>query len=603
MVVSCILESGNPIFNGDLTVSNTGEGLELDGAANPVVTLAGNFNATDGGASMAVSMGSGIWTVSGDFNILGVTQFNHNSGTLRMNGVDKTLTTNVAELNNFELTGGAVTIVNDLWINQLTLTSGVLTAPTSGTFTISGQFTNNATFVHNSGVVSMRGTHDITGSSSTAFNWLTIYGTISVPSDAQDITVATKLDMTNGNSLSIETGRKITLLPAATLTLVGTISGAGTLVYQSTTAFPTGGVISSLLRMDATNNDQSMNARTYGGQVEIYNNSSSTNRTVTLASASAYTFSSNLYLNAANTKDVTLDVSTNSPAVNITSDLDFNGSGAGTEYIKAGDGTWTVSGSADFTDGLFAPTFVELSPTWNKIASQVTEYSEGFPDCVPGTPAYYCSVTGLEIGLDNQSYGGMVCPATDTDYASASKFSTAGISDSALVTSALLRVNVTTANTAYARIIRYATDTPNSDACTGANTGLYMRAKGTDGTTLMSPDWTTTGIKNYNIGSTEVAQIQSRLTDNDAIAYAFYDYDIESSVPSAASSHSLLVGYATATTSTLVMNGSGKTLTSAGSGYINLTLSGSISLSGDTLVVANTLICLSIKTFKILTIK
>jgi len=59
----------------------------------------------------------------------------------------------------------------------------------------------------------------------------------------------------------------------------------------------------------------------------------------------------NLYVVADGTGDETLDFETNDGDVSVTSNIDFTGTGAGSENIEMGDGTWLVSGSVDFRNG------------------------------------------------------------------------------------------------------------------------------------------------------------------------------------------------------------------------------------------------------------
>ena len=117
--------------------------------------------------------------------------------------------------------------------------------------------------------------------------------------------------MNTGNTVSIASSKTLTSGTAGTVTIngTGTISGSGTLTVQNSN-LGTGGTLSSLVRFDATSGNINEPARTYGGAVEVYNNSSSSARTVTMLSGT-HTFSSTLSLNAANTQNVTLAGVTN----------------------------------------------------------------------------------------------------------------------------------------------------------------------------------------------------------------------------------------------------------------------------------------------------
>lgn len=177
-----------------------------------------------------------------------------------------------------------------------------------------------------------------------------------------DMTITTSLSVAANKTLTINSGKTVTLAAASgtSLTLNGTIAGAGRLTYQNTaTPFPATGTISSILRMDATNGNQTVTCataasggRTFGGQVELYSNSTSA-RTITLCGSASHraNFSSHLYVIAANSANVTLEGNTYDPTVSITGDFDYTGSGAGSEVLSIGMSSWTVSGSMDITGG------------------------------------------------------------------------------------------------------------------------------------------------------------------------------------------------------------------------------------------------------------
>lgn len=182
--------------------------------------------------------------------------------------------------------------------------------------------------------------------------------TINTSTDA--ITVTNTLNVAANDILSLASGQNLTH-SGATLTLDGTISGAGTYIYQSATAFPTTGTISSGLRMDATANDQILaGSRTYGGNVEIYNNSGTNARVVTMGNGATQTltFSGNITLNAANTQSVSLTASgTFNPAITISTGNLAGTAGNGTENITTGTGIWLTGGSVDLTNiGTFTTT-------------------------------------------------------------------------------------------------------------------------------------------------------------------------------------------------------------------------------------------------------
>ncbi|MDP3697527.1 MAG: hypothetical protein Q8R55_05945, partial [Candidatus Taylorbacteria bacterium] len=249
--------------------------------------------------------------------------------------------------------GGDTVNTHDIEINgTFDLDSNVVAA--------SGSWDNNGLFIANTGSVSFTGigaetvSNVASGSFASHFNHFKIDspgGTGTLTLNDTDVTASGQVKIETGDTLSIASGRKLTQT-GSTLVLNGTISGAGRFVYRSATAFPTAGTVSSILVFDAQDGDQTMSNRTYGGQVEVTNNSTTTARNVTM-SASTHTLSSNLYVIASTSQNITLVGATNDPTVNITGDLDYTGTAAGSETITSGAGTWTVSGNVNFTDGTF----------------------------------------------------------------------------------------------------------------------------------------------------------------------------------------------------------------------------------------------------------
>lgn len=205
--------------------------------------------------------------------------------------------------------------------------------------------------------VTITGTGNIGGGTNDGINLynLTIgTATAATSTLASDMTVNNTLDIDTSDSLSINSGKTATHL-GTTLTLDGTISGAGRLTYTSTTAFPNTGTISSILRFDATNGDQTMTARSsgYGGNVEIYTANVLTARTVTMTATATQAITGSLSVTADDGGDIILDASTNDPTVTISSGVSLGGIGGGNKWIYGGAGTWTVGGSFILTNGIW----------------------------------------------------------------------------------------------------------------------------------------------------------------------------------------------------------------------------------------------------------
>ena len=335
---NAILAGGTTNFNGGLNIlaANT-QNMTLDGSTNnPTISVgstSGDLDFTGGGSgSEIINSGAGTWTVSGNVTFTSGTYNASSSNTLTMDGTSKTLTSAGQTLQNLTLSG-TITLANETHTvaGNLDMTSGTITAGSS-TMTMTGTSNN------------------ITGGGVTLNN-LTIdpssAGTITL--QTSDLTVSGTLEVATSDTLSLNSGR--TLTAQSTITLNGTISGAGRLTITSDNV-PTTGTLSSIVRLDATSlASMTMPIRTYGGDVEIFN-SGATARTVTMA-AGIQSASGSLLLLADGSAITTLDGSVNAPTVNVAGDVDFAGTGGGSEVVNSGTGTWTVSGNLDLTNGIY----------------------------------------------------------------------------------------------------------------------------------------------------------------------------------------------------------------------------------------------------------
>ncbi|MFA5954828.1 MAG: hypothetical protein WC817_04835 [Patescibacteria group bacterium] len=169
--------SSTPTFSAGMNLITTGTGtLLLDGATNnpATVTVTGNFTTTPVNGAVTVSMGSGNWSVSGNFDLTNVTTFNHNSGTITMSGTG-TLTSNGKTLNNLTTSGsGTVTLANAALAiaNDLTLGSSSTFVMGSATPSVAGSVTLAGTVTANTSTLTMTGTgKSITGGGKTLKNF------------------------------------------------------------------------------------------------------------------------------------------------------------------------------------------------------------------------------------------------------------------------------------------------------------------------------------------------------------------------------------------------------------------------------------------------
>lgn len=343
--------AGTIAASGNLDIQSTGSGtITLDAATNSAsATITGSLSFTGAGGTRTISTGSSAntWAFAGDVNLTGGTYTAGSGNTLKMSGAG-TLTTNATVLKNLEINSAST-------VNLVAAThtvSGNLVLAGSGTPTVTGS------------TISMTGAGTtITGGGKTLNN-LTIdpsSGTITLQSF--DLTVSGTLNIAANDTLSIADSINL-VHSGATLTLNSgsVISGAGKLIYRSSSAFPTAGTISSILRFDTLNNNQTMSARAYGGQIEIYNNTASS-RTVTMA-AGTHSMT-NLYVYADADGGMLLDGQTNNATTTIAGNFYFLGSGNGTENITASSSPWTISGNMDISGGNFSASSGNLNLSGN----------------------------------------------------------------------------------------------------------------------------------------------------------------------------------------------------------------------------------------------
>jgi len=253
----------------------------------------------------------------------------------------------------------------------LTLQDDITLNNASMTISSTGSFNSNGRIITFTGVDSKNFSPN-----GKTINNLVISGGGGVVYLLSDLTITDSLNIATGATLSQKSDADLTLTNNCSTTLVGSLSahylspGYITLIDDAGTNFPTTGTLAGKIRFHASTKNVSIPARTYFGRVEAYN-SGSTSRTVTLGTANNQTitigghgydnyYESGLFLYADGTGDTTVDAATYNPNVIVTSyevlnngDIDFVGTGGGTEVIKAGSGTWSVKGDIDFTGGTF----------------------------------------------------------------------------------------------------------------------------------------------------------------------------------------------------------------------------------------------------------
>jgi len=340
--VAVTYETGSSITNANLgTADNTDAGIRYAVATNDLTT--------DSGMELHIwtgktyDPGGQVDTTSGDLHLDDTstayidTAGSVIDGDVIVDGGSSNTTLQFQAATT--VAGGAITTPDDGGTNAVINTSGSPTVTVTGTGNIGG------------------GT-----SPSITFSGLTIgTGTVAATTVVSSMTVSGVLDVDTSDSMSISSSQVVTNTSGSNAVIDGDITGAGTLLFTGASGGPGAGAgtLSAITRYDASAGNiasTTFDARTYSGLVEIFSdNSAGAAREVAMANAS-YTLSgasSHLYvINESATYTLTLDGALN-PTVAVGGDLDFTGGGASSEIITSGTGTWTVTGSADFTGGTY----------------------------------------------------------------------------------------------------------------------------------------------------------------------------------------------------------------------------------------------------------
>ncbi|MFA6573290.1 MAG: hypothetical protein WCT13_03900 [Patescibacteria group bacterium] len=254
-----------------------------------------------------------------------------------------------------EINTGSVSAID---VNgDLTITAGATLDSNSEPFEITGNWDNNGIYTNDSNTITFDGsdTDNTIEAGSSAFNNVTFQGEDGAglwTFQTNDASINGTIDVDTSDEVVIATSHSVNWT-GSTFTLDGTISGAGRLAIDSTTILPTSGTLSSIVRFDGTaGNTTIMPVRTYGGNVEIYNNSAVAARTIT-PDAGTHNISGSLIVEATDIQSIAFAGATNDPTINISGDLDFATSGGGTQTITSGANKWTVAGNVVLTDGIF----------------------------------------------------------------------------------------------------------------------------------------------------------------------------------------------------------------------------------------------------------
>lgn len=568
------------------------------------VTAAAGVTVTTGTGTSTLSMGSGNWTVSGNFNLTGLTTLNNNSGTLTMNGTTGTLTSAGFTLSNFATSGsGTVTLAN-------------------ATHTFSGDVTlgSSATISAGTSTVTMTGSKNLSGGSQTLNN-LTISGTPTV-TVTNTVKVGSILTVPALATLSINSGQVVWLTKTTTGTITfpdtAVISGSGILRYTSSTAFVTTGTLNATLSYDATTANQTMANRTYGGGIEAYSNSASARLVYPSANTSMTTLGVNANAGGTITFDATVG-STQNYTITASSDFSCTKASTGVPTIITGTGAWTVGGSLNLTNCAITAT------TGNTLTMNGTGDLIG-----AGLTLYNLTIDG----------NGNIVTAKTTDLTVANVLTIGGAADSnndTLTINSGITITLSLTSGTALTINNSGTDTINGPGRLTYRTSTDFPTVGTLGAVLITRFDMVTNSMNLPVradyGTIEAYNSSSSvrtLTFSSASAYTLSgNFDVQATssgtttvtatangpavnitgnltysscsatctIQSGAGTWTVTGSatmtngtYTAATNNTLVMNGTG-TLTPAGNTLYNLTSSGaSVTASGATALNGNMLI-------------
>lgn len=235
--------------------------------------------------------------------------------------------------------------------------------------------------------------------------WMKVSYTDGAPATitaTDDFTVGGTLTTGSGDTLTINSAKTGTMNAGSTVTNGGTISGAGTLELKDDSgATATGGTLSSLVKFNTAAAGVTVPARTYGSNVEIYNNTSSNySATLDTAGSQTITVTGSFTITKGSSGTITADANTYDPTINVGGSWINGGTfTAGTSSVTLNTATAAVvSGTTSFYD---------LTIDANAIgAAKTVNFASGTTQTVTHTIALNGSVGKvLTLGLDGGTHG------------------------------------------------------------------------------------------------------------------------------------------------------------------------------------------------------
>ena len=344
-------------LNGNTINGTANLGILIDSTAAYKLTI--NCGVKVGNAQSWTNNSSNLFTIGGAVNV--------NNKALTINGTgDTTISGVVSNAGALTKAGtGTLTLSNtgDTYTGQLTVQAGTLKIDTINNASANGELGNNALSVILGNTGGVTGTLEYTGGTASSTKKFTMAtggtGAFQVDTAGTTLTLSGVID---GTGALLKTG-------AGTLTLSGanTYSGKtsiqnGTLSVSSLNKV-SGGSASSSLGAPTTvaNGTIDIGSTTNSGTLLYTGTGETTDRVINLAGTTggaviqndgtgALTFSSNLTATGAGSKTLTLQGS--NTGSNTISGIIVDNSGSNTTaLVKAGTGTWILSGANTYTGG------------------------------------------------------------------------------------------------------------------------------------------------------------------------------------------------------------------------------------------------------------
>ena len=561
-----VLSGANTFTNG-VTLSagelDINSATALGAAAGTLTIAAGTtIDNTSGGALTETNNNPQSW--NGDFTFVGSSDLNLGAGAVAMNA-SRIVTTNGHDLT----VGGAISG------NTFSLTkagAGTMTLSGANTFTggatlSAGQLNiNNATavgtntFTINGGVIDNTSGGTITLSNNNAQTWggdFTFVGTNNLNLGTGAVTLGANRVVTTSGGVLTAGG----VISGAGLSL--TKAGAGTLVLAGVNAF-TGGMILNAGELDI-NNAAAIGTGTFTINGGVIDNTSGA--AITLSNNNAETWAANFTFAGANDLNLgtgaialTADVTVTDPAKTLTVGGIISGAHS---LTKSGAGTMTLSGSNTYSAGttlvsgrLNLNTASALGTGTFTIDSGTLDNSSGGTLTISNAQTWAGSFTFLGTGSLNMGTGAISLTAATTITVAAGALAIAGVisggfalNKSGSGTETLTGANTFTGGTTLSAGILYVNNSSGSGTGTGAVT--------VNGGTLAGTG-SVSGSLTVNSGGTldpGVGGPSTFASGPFSIASGTFDVDINSSTAGTGYDQLNVTGTVNLTGSTLHLNG------------------------------------------------